>query len=231
MTRWQQVSTYVFTNLAIALFWVLFKILNRTTVFGRANVGTEPNTVLLSNHQSMIDSFLVGLFAFYPQSWLKPHLIPWNPAAAENFFKNPVLAWLSTKFRCIPVREGRRDLRALHRMVEVLPSGVMTLFPEGGRTRTGTVGEGRSGTGLLLLRTKPRAIPVAIEGMQDLLPIGAYVPRLFKRVYVSYGPPIDYSEFLDRPRTRETAQAVVDKVMAAVRQQHEALCELKAQRS
>src|SRR3989442_967321 len=93
----------------------------------------------------MLDSFLVGLGAFYPQSWLKPQLIPWNPAAAENFYKNPMLAWLADNWKCIWVREGRRDLHALHRMMEVLPRGTMTLFPEGTRSRDGSVGPGRPG--------------------------------------------------------------------------------------
>ena len=32
------------------------------------------------------------------------------------------------------------------------------------------------------------------------------VPRIFKRISVSYGPPVDYAEFLAMPRTRETAR-------------------------
>jgi 1-acyl-sn-glycerol-3-phosphate acyltransferase len=213
-------TTYLVTNVTVTCFGVLFFILNRTTVFGRHNVGEQPNTLLLSNHQSMLDSFLVGLGAFYPQSWLKPRLIPWNPAAAENFYRNPILAWLADNWKCIWVREGRRDLHALHRMTQVLPDGVMTLFPEGTRTRDGTVGPGRPGPGLLILATRPRLIPVAIDGMRDVLPIGCRVPRLGKRVYVSYGAPIDYAEFLTLPRTRETAQALMDRVMGAIRAQY-----------
>src|SRR5947209_13117963 len=106
------VTSYVVTNVTVTLFWLVFFVLNRTVVIGRRNVGEEPNTLLLSNHQSMLDSFLVGLAAFYPQSWLKPHLIPWNPAAAENFYKNPLLAWLADNWKCIWVREGRHDLHA-----------------------------------------------------------------------------------------------------------------------
>jgi 1-acyl-sn-glycerol-3-phosphate acyltransferase len=210
----------VVTNLTVTVFWVFFFVLNRTTVIGRRHVGEERNTLLLSNHQSMLDSFLVGLVAFYPQSWLKPHLIPWNPAAAENFYKNPILAWLADNWKCIWVREGRHDLHALHRMIEVLPGGVMTVFPEGTRSRDGSVGPGRPGAGLLILATRPRAIPVAIDGMEDVLPIGRHVPRLFKRIFVSCGPPVDYAEFLAMPRTRETAQAVIDHVMAAIQAQH-----------
>jgi len=68
-----------------------------------------------------------------------------------------------------------------------------------------------------MLATRPKAVPVAIEGMREVLPIGRHLPRLFKRIYVYFGPPVDYSEFLDRPRSNETAQAVIDKVMAQVR--------------
>jgi len=222
------VTSYVVTNVTVTLLWLVFFAFSRTVVIGRRNVGEERNTLLLSNHQSMLDSFLVGLAAFYPQSWLKPHVIPWNPAAAENFYKNPLLAWLADNWKCIWVREGRRDLHALHRMIQVLPRGVMTVFPEGTRSRDGTVGPGRPGTGLLILATRPRLIPVAIDGMQAVLPIGRYLPRLFKRIAVSFGSPVDYTDLLAMPRTRETAQAVVDRVMAAIRVQH---AELRQRRS
>jgi 1-acyl-sn-glycerol-3-phosphate acyltransferase len=223
----QQVATYLVTNVTVGLLWIFFKVLNRTTVFGREHVGTERNTLLLSNHQSMIDSFLVGIFAFYPNSWLKPYLIPWNPAAEENFFKNRVQTWLAHAFRCIPIKEGRRDPLALRRMVELLPTGVMTLFPEGARSRTGRVREGRLGAGLVIRRARPKVIPVAIDGMQDLLPIGSSIPRIFKRIYISYGPPLDYSEFLDHPRRQEAAQGIVDKVMEAIRTQHDEIRRLR----
>src|SRR5438874_12901148 len=213
-------TSYLVTNVTVTVFWVLFFVLNRTTVIGRHHVGEGGNTLLLSNHQSMLDSFLVGLAAFYPRSWLKPHLIPWNPAAGENFYKNPILAWLADNWKCIWVRPGRRDLHALHRMIQVLPHGVMTLFPEGTRSRDGAVGPGRPGAGLLILATRPRVVPVAIDGMRAVLPIGRYFPRPFKRIAVSFGSPVDYTDLLAMPRTRETAQAVIDRVMAAIRVQH-----------
>src|SRR5260370_38600242 len=65
------VTAYLVTNVTVTLFWVLFFVLNRTTVSGRRHVGEERNTLLLSNHQSMLDSFLVGMAAFFPQSWLR----------------------------------------------------------------------------------------------------------------------------------------------------------------
>src|SRR2546425_4253912 len=217
------VTSYLVTTLTVTVFWVFFFILNRTTVKGREHVGTDRNTLLLSNHQSMLDSFLVGLAAYYPRSLLQPRLLPWNPAAAENFYRTPILAWLADNWKCIWVQPGRHDLHALHRMIQVLPSSVMTLFPEGTRTRDGSVGRGQAGTGLLILATRARVIPVAIEGMREVLPIGKSMPRVFKRITVTYGPPVDYAEFLAQPRTRETAQALIDRVMAAIPAQHDGL--------
>jgi hypothetical protein len=52
-----------------------------------------------------------------------------------------------------------------------------------------------------------------------VLPIGRHLPRICKRVAVSFGSPVDYTDLLAMPRTRETAQAVIDRVMAAIRVQ------------
>ena len=96
----------------------------------------------------------------------------------------------------------------------------MVLFPEGTRSRDGSVRSGRPGVGLVALATRPRVIPVAIEGMNRALPIGKFVPRVFQRITVSYGPPIDCSEFYEMPRTRETTQLLVEKAMAEIRLQY-----------
>jgi 1-acyl-sn-glycerol-3-phosphate acyltransferase len=222
------ITSYLVTNITVTFFWFYFFVLNRTTVIGRENVGNHRNTLLLSNHQSMIDSFLVGLAAYYPQSLLKPYLIPWNPAAVENFYKTPLLAWLADNWKCMPVRPGRRDMRALYRMTEVLPKSVMIVFPEGTRTRDGSVAEGRPGAGLIALATKARVIPVAIRGMNQVLPIGKVIPRVLKQIQVYYGEPIDYSDLFDKRRTKETAQLVVDRAIDAIRKQQDELVTISA---
>ncbi len=214
------VTSYLVTVFCVLVFWIYLFVLNRTRIVGRHYVGEGKNTLLLSNHQSMIDSFLVGMGAYFPQALWKPHLMPWNPAAEENFFKTPLLAWFADNWKCIPVRRGRRDFHAVHRMSQVLPNGTMVLFPEGTRSRDGSVLSGRPGVGLVALATRPRVIPVAIEGMNRALPIGKVIPRVFQRISVSYGPPIDCSEFFEMPRTRETTQLLVDKAIEAIRIQY-----------
>lgn len=211
--------SYLWTNVTAFVGFLLFFVLNRTTVIGRSRVPQEPNTLLLANHQSMIDSWLVGIAAFYPQSWWKPWLVPWNPAAEENFFSHPLMALLSDLWRAIPIREGRRDIKALYRMTRALDDGVMILFPEGTRSRDGSVGAGRPGAGLVTLGTHPTVVPVSIDGMRDVLPIGSRFPRFGQRIFVYFGEPVSYDDLLDRPRSRETAQELVDRVVERLRRQ------------
>lgn len=224
-------TRYLVTNVSVALGALLFFIFNRTRIIGRGRLPHARNTLLVSNHQSMIDSFLVGMCAYYPWSWLRPWLIPWNPAAEENFYDHPVLAWFSDQWKCIPVREGRRDPRALYRMMEALRESTMILFPEGTRTRDGSVRRGRPGAGFVILENRPTVIPVAIEGMGELLPVGATWPRLGVEIWVYYGEPVDCSEFLDRERSKETAQELVDAILKIVRRQLDAIRRLKRLRA
>jgi len=215
------VTSYLVTIVSVTVLWIFFFVLNRTVVQGRMHVGDARNTLLLANHQSMIDSFLIGLAAWYPRAILKPYLLPWSPAAVENFFRGWLLGWLSYNWRCIPVREGRRDPRALRRLSEVLPRGVVILYPEGTRTRDGSVGPGKTGAGIVALTTRARVIPVAIDGMREVLPIGRRVPRVGKRITVTFGPPVEYAPAADETPSREEAQELVDRAMDAIRTQLE----------
>ncbi len=208
---------YLVTNLTVTLFFVLFHVLNRTKVVGRENVPREPNTLLLSNHQTLIDSFLVGLCVYYPASLVRPSLIPWNPAAEENYYRSRLLAWLADNWKCIPIKKGRKDVGAFRRMTLGLRTSPLVLFPEGTRSRDGSIGKAREGPGFLVLLARPTVVPVCIDGMDQVLPVGARFPRFSRRITVRYGKPLDLSSFYGRKKSKETSQAVMDRVMDAIR--------------
>lgn len=224
------ITSYLVTNITVSIGYFFFKVLNRTKIYGKENIPPKPNTLLLSNHQSMIDSFLVGTFAFYPRSLIRPSLIPCNPAAEENFYRNPFLAWLAANWKCIPIKKGRKDVSAIFKMAQALKQSPMVLFPEGTRSRDGSIGKPRGGAGMLILETKPTVIPVCIEGMGKLLPIGSKFPRFFKRISVYYGQPIELSEFYGKEKNKEIAQDIMNQVMERIRQMRIEIQGMKKQR-
>ncbi len=221
------VTHYLITNLFGTLSYVYFYFLNSTVVIGRENIPHQPGTLLLSNHQSMIDSFLVGVCAYYPASLAWPSLMPWHPAAEENFYRNPILSWFADNWKCIPIKRGRKDLGAIFKMVEGLKTSPLILFPEGTRSRTGNIERGRLGAGILIQETRPIVIPVCIDGMNRVLPIGSVFPRFFKRIYISYGRPLDLIEFRGKGKTKKTANALISQVMQAIRRLHKGIQEMK----
>ncbi len=222
------VTRWLFTNLLTAPFILLFfGLLTRTRIYGRSRIPHVRNLLLLGNHQSMIDSFPIGYAAFFPANVVRTFLVPWNPAAQENFFKNRFLAWVFYQYKCIPVRPGRRDLRTINRSVRELRHSTMVMFPEGTRSRDGTVGRGRPGAGLVILETRPRVVPVTIEGMDRVLPIGARFPRFGQRLSIYFGRPIEYEDLAEKGRSREVAQEIVDRVMDRVAFQRRVLARLR----
>lgn len=137
-------TRYMVTNLCLAGFWFLFKVLNRTTVIGKENVGEGMNT-------------------------------------------------LSSRIRSSP-------------------------------------GSPTTGGASPSLKARTKVIPVCIDGMDRVLPVGRVLPRIFNTVFVYYGPAVDLSEFDGVPATRETAQAAIDKVFASIRRQQQMLARCRRYR-
>lgn len=219
---------YLIVNISAAFGFLFFKLLNKTTIIGKRNVPYRANTLLLANHQSMIDSFLIGVFAFFPASLIRPGIIPWNPAAEENFYRNPFQTWIADNWKCIPVKKGRKDVGLIFKMGQALRTGTMILFPEGTRSRDGSIGKPRGGAGMLIRETRPSVIPVYIDGMDQLLPIGAIFPRIFKRIYVYYGEPLRLDDFYDKGKGKEVSQEIMNRVMDRIRAMRNEIQTLKA---
>jgi 1-acyl-sn-glycerol-3-phosphate acyltransferase len=104
----------------------------------------------------------------------------------------------------------------------------MILFPEGTRTRTGKIGRGRPGAGVVILEDRPHVVPVTIDGLDRVLPLDAKWPRFGKRVYIVFGKPIDYRPYLTEETSRESAQQIVDHVMDVLHSQFEWIQRLKS---
>lgn len=218
-------AQYVFLNASALVSLIGSRVFQRTRVYGLENMVYQTNLVLASNHQSYPDSFLVGANLFFPRSLITPRFIPYHLAASENFFKTGLYRLAGRLWRAIPVKAGRRDAELLLRLRRVLPDIVLHVFPEGTRTRTGDIGKASTGFGWLIYHCRPTVVPVRIIGMNNVQPVGHRtlggeifaVKRLWQRIDIIVGPPLDLSDLFDQPDTRETTQAVGERVMAAIR--------------
>lgn len=149
------VVQYPFIFLALLLSYFVFRVLNRTTVIGQRFAKLRPRTVVVSNHQSLLDSFLVGSVIGVPQLFWQPWLTPWHLADGQNFLGHPLLRYVYLFLRVIPVgrdeRNQRRDTKAFYAASRAVQSGTLHVFAEGTRSTDGELRPlKRSAAGLIL---------------------------------------------------------------------------------
>ena len=198
--------------LASAVCLVLF----RARSIGRRNVPAVGPVIVAPNHFSYADHFFVACFLRRRVRFM----------AKSQLFKG-VMAEVYSHGGVFPVRRGHRDAEALLTARTILANGgAITMYPEGGRSRTGELAaRARPGVGRLALESGATVVPTAIHGSERV--------RNWKRgdipqVTVHYGRPMRW-EVVEEP-TREQQQAVADEVFAEIRSLYEAL-ELKGRRA
>lgn len=161
--------------------WLATRGACRMRVSGREHLPATGGAVLASNHQSHLDILALAAANHRHVSFVaRDTLANWR--------------WLAFTMRqcgAVLVQRGASDRKALREMTEHLERGdLLVIFPEGTRTRDGSLGEFKGGALLAARMAKVPIVPVGIRGALDAWPRTRAVP-LPKRFSVSFGPPID----------------------------------------
>jgi len=122
----------------------------------------------------------------------------------------------------IPIeREAARSAHAaLDVAASVLREGhALGIYPEGTRSRDGLLHKGHTGVAQLALLTGAPIVPVGLIGTDRIQPVGARVPRPFRRGEIRFGEPLDPANYGGPSRRRR--QMMTADLMEAIRQ----LCE------
>lgn len=184
--------------------------LNRVQVYGveklhDALLHRPKNKPLLtvSNHVASVDDPFIIASLLPPRVLMDAQNLRWTLCASDRCFKNPVSSAFFQSVKVLPVARGEGIYqKGMDMAIAKLNSGSWVhIFPEGSRSRDGgkTMGSSKRGVGRLILDadTVPLVIPFAHTGMQEIMPIGATLPRIGKRVTVLLGDPIHFDDILD----------------------------------
>ena len=142
--------------------WVLAVTLFRFRVTGRHNIPLATGAVIASNHQSYLDPVIIGTAARRRTGYL----------ARETLFKgNRFFRWLIIAFGAIPISLESRGKGGIRLAVAHLKKKRHILvFPEGTRTRDGSVGPMHGGLKLIAQRAGVPIVPAAIKGAFEMWP-------------------------------------------------------------
>lgn len=182
----------------------LFRLLFRLRVEGQGHVPASGGVLLVANHASYLDPPVVGCALNRPVRFM----------AKAELFEIPVLRWLIRKLGAFPVQRGGFDRRAVRRAIELLREGeVVCLFPEGTRTRTGSLLPFQRGAGLIALRAGVPVLPIGIVNTFKPFAGGRFLPR---PIVVRIGKPIPLptGEGDDREHSQRITQLMAEGVAA-----------------
>lgn len=186
------------------LIWLLY----RMRPLGSENVPRSGGVLLLSNHVSYIDSFILYLTCPRPVRFV----------VLEDYTRVKGIAWFLRLFGAIPIRPEKAK-EAIVRTAEALLDGdVVCLFPEGGLTRLGVTTEFKKGFELIVRKASCPVVPVYVDGLFESI-FAFERDRYFRKrpralacpLQIAFGPPIPP----DRAGTEAVRLAVWEQSLVA----------------
>lgn len=165
----------ILAQLAFPAFW-------RYRSFGRENVPRSGGVLIVCNHQSYVDPLLIGVGLNR-----QIHIM----ARRSLFHKYLLFRWLILSLNAFPLNDSGVDFGAVKETIRRLKRGKMVLmFPEGTRTRDGSIGEIHTGIAMIAKRSGSPVVPAVIDGAFEAWPRTRKLFRLGPDVKVAFGRPL-----------------------------------------
>ncbi len=188
---------YSFLRNCARLFYI---IVYHIHVIGGENIPREKGGyIIASNHVSNNDPPVVGITFKGKYTFM---------AKEELFHMNPIFTWLITKLGAFPVKRGAKDTSAIDKALESLKEGrIFVIFPEGTRSKDGTLGRAKSGVTLIAAQAKVPVVPVYVK----------YGRKKFRQnIYISIGKmiPAEYFDvdISDRRMLKQVSATIMNEI-------------------
>ncbi|MDA2967310.1 MAG: lysophospholipid acyltransferase family protein [Actinomycetota bacterium] len=165
--------------------------------------------ILCPNHVSFLDSAFLMLVVQRNISFV-------GKAEYMDSWKTKILFPM---MGMIPIDRsgGEKSQAALDAAEGVLARGeLFGMFPEGTRSRDGSLYKGRTGAARLATKIGCPIFPVGIVGTNDIQPPNAKVPKLFRSCTITIGRPIRPERYTSSTDPHMAWRSMIDEVMFEV---------------
>ena len=179
----------------------IMKVFYRYKFINNNYIPHEGAYIIASNHMSFSDPVLLGLGQRRRLFFM----------AKQELFKNKFFAGLIRALGAFPVERGAGDGKAIKTGEDLIKEGnVMTIFIEGGRTKTGEFMRPRSGCALVAQQMQVPVIPACITIT------GNPKHRFAKRV-IHFGDPLTPQQLGltpdgDRRQLKNATNMIMDEI-------------------
>lgn len=131
-------------------------------ISGQEHIPADGPVLFVSNHLSNVDAFCLQLAYGRDVTFM----------AGVKLKANALTRLTVEIVPTIPIRPGAPDKEAIKAALDALKAGKrIHIFPEGGRSRTGGLIEGKPGALLIARMSKVPIVPIGLMGTEKLFPI------------------------------------------------------------
>lgn len=184
-----------------AIFKFIFKIITiiiyRPKIIGKENIPKEGNVILCANHVHFWDSVVIIVM-------LKRKV---NVLAKEELFRNKFNRWFASVVGVYPVKRGTADMGAVKTALTLMKEKEMLLiFPEGTRNGLAKGKKPKKGAVMIAATTESPIVPIGVQGSF----------KLFRKVTLNIGQPIDYSEYKNETHDKAKMDVLAQELMKEI---------------
>jgi 1-acyl-sn-glycerol-3-phosphate acyltransferase len=142
------------------IVWILASTIYRLRYAGRDAVPRNGPAVIVCNHVSFIDWFIITAACRRPVHFVMDHAM----------FKNPFLGWAFRLSKAIPIAPAKEDPAAKEKAFELISKelrddNLVCIFPEGKITYDGALNPFKPGVERILARDAVPVVPMALDGL------------------------------------------------------------------
>lgn len=192
--------------LCLLITYIFRPYLCTLKVDGREHIPKSGGVVLASNHTMGPDYVILGYTSTRQVFYM---------AKSESFEINPWLSKFLYAVGTFPVKRFSQDADALNEAIELVKTGkVLGMFPEGTRSRTGLLNQGRSGTVRIAAEANAPIVPAIVLNANKLLYRFKHPFAARDHMSVRFGKPIIVDPIvLDDP---EALRVTTEQMMIAI---------------
>ncbi|MEZ4248283.1 MAG: MFS transporter [Polyangiales bacterium] len=192
------------------VFSGLVRVMYRVDARGFDRIPREGAALVVANHLSFVDAFVIGGLSGRPIRFVMDH----------RMTEMPGLGWLFRAARVIPIAPAKENPEVLEQAFEAIDAAlangeVVGIFPEGKCTRDGEADVFRPGVERILAARPVPVVPVGLHGLWGSFfsyangtPMKTWPRRFWSRVRVRVGTP---TELRDASAMREAVLALLER--------------------
>ncbi len=184
----------------------LMRHLTKTQFFGLENIPAEGGVIFAINHLSYID---------IPLIFINPCRPDITALITTKYQSHPFIRWFSETAEGIWIDRDVADFTAIRKASQALAQGKsLGIAPEGTRSQTHTLAEGKHGTAMLALKSKVPIIPTGIQGTEFAIDDLKHFKK--PQMIARFGKPFTLSPITDVEHRTEILARYTEEIMCRI---------------